>query len=303
MGGPSRAGYREAEKRSRARRDALRTRDGVVDLTEWRAALRTVVAVEGLLHGPPWLKSVQLAPAADVGFELRVTMLWDFGGGADVPSGFGGRRARARARKKPGCASGPARVACAIPEYCRIRAEVAEVASAIFADPGAYPDQHRGGRAKSLRALAPRRSRQVASSCSSSSQRSVERIVSIAVRMTAVPKRVPPHSGDPALPPNDVCPSPFACNGVRRPSKSNSQDPALGKREAYEGGARRRAAEATTRGGTRREPPATGSCLQASILVRLRPPALVGLVHCLREYAARESEHRTALASGSKRWG
>jgi hypothetical protein len=77
MGGPSRAGSREAEKRRRARRDALRTRDGVVDLAEWRAALRTVSAVEGLLHAPPWLKSVQLAPAADVGFELRVTMLWD----------------------------------------------------------------------------------------------------------------------------------------------------------------------------------------------------------------------------------
>jgi hypothetical protein len=76
MGGPSRAGYREAEKRRRAQRDALRTRGGVVDLAEWRAALRTVAAVEGLLHEPPWLKSVQLAPAADVGFELRVTMLW-----------------------------------------------------------------------------------------------------------------------------------------------------------------------------------------------------------------------------------
>jgi hypothetical protein len=77
MGGPSRAGYREAEKRRRARRDALRTRGGVVDLAEWCAALRTVAAVEGLLHEPPWLKSVQLAPAAEVGFELRVTMLWD----------------------------------------------------------------------------------------------------------------------------------------------------------------------------------------------------------------------------------
>jgi hypothetical protein len=49
----------------------------VVDLAEWRVALRTIAAVERLLHEPPWLKSVQLAPAADVGFELRVTMLWD----------------------------------------------------------------------------------------------------------------------------------------------------------------------------------------------------------------------------------
>jgi hypothetical protein len=40
-------------------------------------ALRSVAVIEGLLHEPPWLKSVQLAPAADVGFELRVTMLWD----------------------------------------------------------------------------------------------------------------------------------------------------------------------------------------------------------------------------------
>jgi hypothetical protein len=77
MGGPSRAGYLEAEKRRRAQRDALRTRGGVVDLADWRAALRTGAAFEGLLHEPPWLKSVQLAPAADVGFELRGTMLWD----------------------------------------------------------------------------------------------------------------------------------------------------------------------------------------------------------------------------------
>jgi hypothetical protein len=55
MGGPSRAGYREAEKRRRARRDALRTRGGVVDLAEWRAALRTVTAAGGSARarGPP----------------------------------------------------------------------------------------------------------------------------------------------------------------------------------------------------------------------------------------------------------
>jgi hypothetical protein len=77
MGGPSRESYLAAKARQQARLDALRTRAGVVDLAEWRTALRTVAALERLLHDPPWLLGVRLAPADDVGFELRVTLLWD----------------------------------------------------------------------------------------------------------------------------------------------------------------------------------------------------------------------------------
>ncbi|BDG02876.1 hypothetical protein [Anaeromyxobacter oryzae] len=73
MGRPSRESYLAAEKRRRA----LRTRDGIVDLAEWRAALPAVAGLERLLHDPPWLEGVRLAPAAKVGFELRVTILSD----------------------------------------------------------------------------------------------------------------------------------------------------------------------------------------------------------------------------------
>jgi hypothetical protein len=55
----------------------MRTRDGVVDLAEWRAAIPAATALEGLLHDPPWLLGVRLAPAEVVGFELRVTLLWE----------------------------------------------------------------------------------------------------------------------------------------------------------------------------------------------------------------------------------
>lgn len=77
MGGPSRESYLAAQKRKAARLAAMRTRGGVVGLAEWRAALPCVAAIERLLHGPPWLLAVRLAPAGDVGFELRVTLLWD----------------------------------------------------------------------------------------------------------------------------------------------------------------------------------------------------------------------------------
>jgi hypothetical protein len=77
MDGPSRESYLAARKRRQERRDALRTRDGVVDLAEWRTARRAVTGLLGLLDGPPWLLDVRLAPAADVGLEPRVTMLWD----------------------------------------------------------------------------------------------------------------------------------------------------------------------------------------------------------------------------------
>jgi hypothetical protein len=77
MGGPSRESYLAAQKRKQERLDALRTRDGVVDLAEWRSALRAAAGLQNLLHDPPWLGGVRLAPAPEVGFELRVTMLWE----------------------------------------------------------------------------------------------------------------------------------------------------------------------------------------------------------------------------------
>ena len=76
MGGPSKESYLAAQRREQARWDALRTRDGLVDLAEWRAALHTVPGLEKLLGNPPWLEHVRLAPASEVGFELLVTMLW-----------------------------------------------------------------------------------------------------------------------------------------------------------------------------------------------------------------------------------
>ncbi len=77
MVGPSRESVLAAQKRLQERRDALRTRDGVVDLEEWRAARRAVAGLVALLRDPPWLVGVRLAPAEDVGVEVRVTMLWD----------------------------------------------------------------------------------------------------------------------------------------------------------------------------------------------------------------------------------
>jgi hypothetical protein len=77
MGGPSRESYLAAQKRKQERLDALRTRGGVVDLAEWRKALRTVFGLQGLLQNPPWLGGVRLGAAPDVGFELRVTLLWN----------------------------------------------------------------------------------------------------------------------------------------------------------------------------------------------------------------------------------
>jgi hypothetical protein len=77
MGGPSRESYLAAKKRQQERLDALRTRGGVVDLAEWRKKLGAVACLERLLHDPPWLLSVRLAAAGEVGFELQVTLLWD----------------------------------------------------------------------------------------------------------------------------------------------------------------------------------------------------------------------------------
>lgn len=75
MGGPSRESYLAAMKQRQARRDALRTRGGVVALDEWREGLRAVAALERLLHDPPWLLGIRLGVARDVGLELTVKLL------------------------------------------------------------------------------------------------------------------------------------------------------------------------------------------------------------------------------------
>ena len=76
MGGPSAAAYRAAEEARRKRRDALRTRDGVVDLAEWRAAVRSARFLEKQLAGSHAVVCVRPAAAATVGFELRGTLWW-----------------------------------------------------------------------------------------------------------------------------------------------------------------------------------------------------------------------------------
>jgi hypothetical protein len=63
--------------RLEARRAALRTRDGVVALDEWREALKAKQGLEKLLGNPEWLLGIRLAPSPTVGVRLVVTFLWD----------------------------------------------------------------------------------------------------------------------------------------------------------------------------------------------------------------------------------
>ena len=73
MGGPSRESYLAHLERQRAKLDALRTREGVVDLAEWKALEPKVRAwAERFLAGEPWFLGVRLAPAPDVGFVIVV---------------------------------------------------------------------------------------------------------------------------------------------------------------------------------------------------------------------------------------
>ena len=74
MGGPSLESHRAAERRRQERRAALRTRDGVVDLTEWRQALGAVRALHELLGCPDWFLGARVAVAEDVGPEIRVVV-------------------------------------------------------------------------------------------------------------------------------------------------------------------------------------------------------------------------------------
>lgn len=77
MGGPGPESYRAETQRREERRAALRTRGGVVDLAEWRAAVRAAEGLVRFLQDPPWLGPVTVGVAADVGCEIRVTLLSD----------------------------------------------------------------------------------------------------------------------------------------------------------------------------------------------------------------------------------
>jgi hypothetical protein len=67
----------EAEAAREQRRATLRTRDGVVDLAEWRVARKAAAALDELLGHPAWLLEARVVPASELGFELRVTVLID----------------------------------------------------------------------------------------------------------------------------------------------------------------------------------------------------------------------------------
>jgi hypothetical protein len=53
----------------------MRTRCGVVDLAEWRAALRAVEFLRSLYGRLPLVIDARLRPASTVGFELVVTLV------------------------------------------------------------------------------------------------------------------------------------------------------------------------------------------------------------------------------------
>jgi hypothetical protein len=77
MGGPSPESYRAAKAALQRRLDAMRTRDGVVDLAEWRAALSAVGCFHSMFGMLPLLLDVRLVPSSSVGFELVVTLARD----------------------------------------------------------------------------------------------------------------------------------------------------------------------------------------------------------------------------------
>lgn len=75
MGGPTAGSYRASEEARQRRLAARRTRDGVVDLAEWRHAWRAARGLRVLLCDPPWLLDARVAVTRPVGLEIvmRVT--------------------------------------------------------------------------------------------------------------------------------------------------------------------------------------------------------------------------------------
>jgi hypothetical protein len=77
MGGPSRESYQAAEKARRRRLDAMRTRGGLVDLAEWRVAVRAAQWIEVIFETAPSFLGARVALAERAGFELHVVLQWD----------------------------------------------------------------------------------------------------------------------------------------------------------------------------------------------------------------------------------
>lgn len=69
--------YLDAEAGREARRAAMRTRDGVIDLAEWRIARKAAATFAELVNHAAWLLEARVVPAATVGFELHVVLLVD----------------------------------------------------------------------------------------------------------------------------------------------------------------------------------------------------------------------------------
>lgn len=73
--------YREAQRKSEERRQqrlaAMRTREGVVDLAELRVARRALDYARSVVGAMPLVLDVRLVAAAEVGFEVVVTLVRD----------------------------------------------------------------------------------------------------------------------------------------------------------------------------------------------------------------------------------
>ncbi len=75
MGGPSLESHRAAEERRKARLAAMRTRDGVVDLAELRAARHAADFLRSTHGDLPLLLGIRVFVAKSIGFELEVTLV------------------------------------------------------------------------------------------------------------------------------------------------------------------------------------------------------------------------------------
>ncbi len=77
MGGPSLESQRAAEERRKARLAAMRTRNGVVDLAEWRAARHAADFLRSTHGDLPLFLGIRVLVSRSVGFELEVTLVRD----------------------------------------------------------------------------------------------------------------------------------------------------------------------------------------------------------------------------------
>lgn len=77
MGCPTIESYRAAEAARKKRFAAVRTRDGVVDLTEWCEARHAAGFLESTHGNLPLLLRIRVLVAESVGFEIEVTLAQD----------------------------------------------------------------------------------------------------------------------------------------------------------------------------------------------------------------------------------